>query len=123
MNWYLTVLKRYTVFNGRAGRPEYWYFLLFNVIASIALAILDNVLGLVPKGTNVGVLGAIYSLAVILPGIAVAIRRMHDINRSGWWVLISAIPIVGWIIFIIWAARESDAGPNQYGQGPEPALA
>jgi uncharacterized membrane protein YhaH (DUF805 family) len=87
------------------------------------LAILDNVLGLVPSGTNVGVLGAIYSLAVLLPSIAVAIRRMHDINRSGWWVLISAIPIVGWIIFIIWAARESDPGPNQYGQGPEPAIA
>ncbi len=118
MNWYVEVLKKYAVFDGRAGRPEYWYFVLFNIIASIAFAILDNVFGTFSKDSGIGVLGGIYSLAVLLPSIGVGIRRLHDIGRSGWWLLIGAIPIVGWIILIIWAATESDSGGNQYGPGP-----
>ena len=123
MNWYLEVLKKYTVFDGRAGRPEYWYFVLFNIIVSFVLGFVDGVLGTVSSGARVGLLGGIYSLAVLLPSIGVGIRRLHDINRSGWWLLIGLVPLVGWIILIIWAATESDAGPNQYGSGPEPATA
>ena len=123
MNWYLEVLKKYTVFDGRAGRPEYWYFVLFNIIASLVLGFLDGLLGTYNSGARIGLLGGIYSLAVLLPSIGVGIRRLHDINRSGWWLLIGLIPLIGWIILIIWAATESDPGPNQYGSGPEPATA
>jgi uncharacterized membrane protein YhaH (DUF805 family) len=123
LNWYLEVLKKYTVFDGRAGRPEYWYFVLFNIIVSFVLGFVDGVLGTVSSGARVGLLGGIYSLAVLLPSIGVGIRRLHDINRSGWWLLIGLVPLVGWIILIIWAATASDAGPNQYGPGPEPATA
>ncbi len=121
MNWYLEVLKKYTVFDGRAGRPEYWYFVLFNAIVSIVLEILDRLLGTVSSDARVGLFGGIYSLAVLCPSIAVGIRRLHDINRSGWWLLIGLVPLVGWIILIVWAATESDAGANQYGSGPSPA--
>ena len=123
MNWYVEVLKKYAVFDGRAGRPEYWYFVLFNIIVSVVLGVIDGMLGTVSSGARIGLLGGIYSLAVLLPSIGVGIRRLHDINRSGWWLLIGLIPLVGWIILIIWAATESDAGPNQYGPGPEPATA
>jgi uncharacterized membrane protein YhaH (DUF805 family) len=118
LDWYLEVLKKYTVFDGRAGRPEYWYFVLFSVIVSIVLGILDGLLGTVSSGVHVGLLGGIYSLAVLCPNIGVGIRRLHDINRSGWWLLIGLIPLVGWIILIVWAATESDSGANQYGPGP-----
>jgi len=123
LNWYLEVLKKYAVFGGRAGRPEYWYFVLFNILVSVVLGFLDGMLGTFSSGARVGLLGGIYSLAVLCPSIGVGIRRLHDINRSGWWLLIGLIPLVGWIILIVWAATESDAGPNQYGQGPEPATA
>jgi uncharacterized membrane protein YhaH (DUF805 family) len=118
LNWYLEVLKKYTVFDGRAGRPEYWYFVLFNFIAGIVLGIADSLLGTFSSGARIGLLGGIYSLAVLCPSIGVGIRRLHDIGRSGWWLLIGLIPLVGWIILIIWAATESDTGANQYGPGP-----
>jgi uncharacterized membrane protein YhaH (DUF805 family) len=116
LNWYVEVLKKYAVFSGRAGRPEFWYFVLFNAIVAFALAILDVVLGTVSSG-NVGLFYSIYLLAVLLPCIGVGIRRLHDTNRSGWWLLIELIPIVG-LILIGWWIIESDAGPNQYGAGP-----
>ena len=121
MNWYLEVLKKYTVFGGRAGRPEYWYFVLFNVAASLILEFLDGLFGTFSNSARIGLLGSLYSLAVLCPTIGVGMRRLHDINRSGWWLLIGFIPIVGWIVLIVWAATGSDPGPNQYGSGPEPA--
>ena len=116
MSWYLEVLKKYTVFDERAGRPEFWYFVLFNIIVGFSLAILDVVLETVSSG-GVGLFYSIYLLAVLCPGIAVGIRRLHDINRSGWWLLIELIPIVG-LILIGWWITESDSGANQYGPGP-----
>ena len=121
MNWYLEVLKKYTVFGGRAGRPEYWYFVLFNVAASLILEFLDGLFGTFSNSARIGLLGSLYSLAVLCPTIGVGMRRLHDINRSGWWLLIGFIPIVGWIVLIVWAATGSDPGQNQYGSGPEPA--
>ena len=82
------------------------------------LGIADSLLGTMSSGARVGLLGGIYSLAVLCPSIAVGIRRLHDIGRSGWWLLIVLIPLVGWIVLIVWAATESDAGANQYGPGP-----
>ena len=117
MNWYLGVLKKYAVFNGRAQRAEYWYFVLFSTIVSIVLTILDAVFGtLSPSGT--GLLSGIYSLAVFIPYIAVGARRLHDIGKSGWWQLIILIPIIGVILLIIWFATDSKAD-NQYGVNPK----
>jgi len=121
LNWYLEVLKKYTVFGGRAGRPEYWYFVLFNLAVSLVLGFLDGFLGTFSNSARIGLLGGLYSLAVLCPTIGLGMRRLHDINRSGWWLLIGFIPIVGWIVLIVWAATGSDPGQNQYGSGPEPA--
>jgi len=124
MQWYIDVLKKYAVFDGRARRKEYWMFVLFNVIASIILSILDKILGLdfgSGSTSSSGWLSTIYSLAVLLPTIGVAIRRMHDTNRSGWWILINLVPCIGWIWFIVLAAEEGVAGDNQYGPDPKAA--
>ena len=124
MQWYIDVLKKYAVFDGRARRKEYWMFVLFNVIASIILSILDKILGLdfgSGSTSSSGWLSTIYSLAVLLPTIGVAIRRMHDTNRSGWWILINLVPCIGWIWFIVLAAQEGVAGDNQYGPDPKAA--
>ncbi|MEU8221909.1 DUF805 domain-containing protein [Kribbella sp. NPDC048915] len=122
MQWYIDVLKKYTVFSGRARRKEYWMFVLFSAIISIILSILDRVLGLnYGPNDSSGWLQTIYGLAVLLPSIAVAIRRMHDTDRSGWWILINLIPCIGFIWFIVLAAQEGTAGQNQYGPDPKAA--
>jgi len=113
MNWYIEVLKKYAVFTGRARRTEYWMFVLFNFIISIVLGYLARLAG----GSNI--IGSIYSLAVLIPSIAVAVRRLHDTNRTGWWLLLLFIPIVGAIIIIVFMALDSDDGTNQYGENPK----
>jgi uncharacterized membrane protein YhaH (DUF805 family) len=119
MQWYMQVLRQYTVFTGRARRTEYWMFTLFSTMIAIVLAVLDNSLGLsfMPGGT--GLLGLLYSLAVLLPSIGVSIRRLHDTGRSGWWLLIALIPLVGVIVLIVFLATAGNAGPNSYGQDPK----
>ncbi|GHI07771.1 hypothetical protein AQI88_34235 [Streptomyces cellostaticus] len=116
MHWYVDVLKKYAVFSGRARRQEYWMFFLFNVIISIVLAIIDGAMGS-------SILGIIYSLATLLPGLGVAVRRLHDTDRSGWWILIALIPLVGAIILIVFLATEGKAEPNQHGPNPKYAPA
>ncbi|MDQ6471241.1 DUF805 domain-containing protein [Flavobacterium sp. LHD-80] len=106
------VLENYANFNGRARRREYWMFILGNFIISIILQIIDNVAGLTFGAGETGIIGLIYSLAVMIPGTAVAIRRMHDIGKSGWYIL---IPIYN----IILLATEGEKGPNQYGSDPK----
>jgi uncharacterized membrane protein YhaH (DUF805 family) len=123
LSWYLEVLKKYTVFDGRSRRSEYWYFALFNFLISIVLNLVDVGIGTYNSGARIGLLSAIYALAVLIPGIAVAIRRLHDTNRSGWWILIAFIPIVGAIILIVFMVQDSDAGENQYGANPKLAPA
>ncbi len=117
MNWYIEVLKKYAVFDGRARRMEYWMFVLFNVIISIVLGVIDNVLGTVTE-IGQGLLGLVYSLAVLLPGIAVTIRRLHDTGRSGWYILLGFIPCIGVIILLVFMVQDSDAGDNEYGPNP-----
>ena len=109
MNWYLEVLKKYAVFNGRARRKEYWYFVLFNFIINIVLSGIDSMT------TGMGLLPGIYTLAVLIPSIAVLVRRLHDTDRSGWWVLIGLIPIIGWIVLLIFVVQDGKPGKNQYG--------
>ena len=113
MSWYLEVLKKYAVFSGRARRAEYWYFLLFNLIVVVVLSIIDAAAGTNP------LLSGIYTLAVLLPSIGVAIRRLHDTGRSGWWILIALVPLVGAIVLLVFYVQDSSAGVNEYGPNPK----
>ena len=121
MNWYIEVLKKYTVFVGRARRKEYWYFVLFNIIVSMILLFVDNLVGTFNKESGFGVFNSIYSLAVLLPAIGVAIRRLHDTGRSGWWLLIGFIPLIGAIVLLIFFVKDGQPGENQYGPNPKAA--
>lgn len=106
MNWYLEVLKKYAVFSGRARRKEYWMFVLFNLIIAFVLGFVEGIVG------GKGFLGNLYTLAMIIPGIAVGVRRMHDTDRSGWWLL---LPIVN-LVFLI---QDSQQGDNRFGSNPK----
>jgi uncharacterized membrane protein YhaH (DUF805 family) len=119
MHWYLEVLKKYTLFTGRARRSEYWYFVLVSVGIAVVLGVVDSVLRSL---IGIGPLGMIYGLAVLVPSIAVAIRRLHDTDRSGWWVLLGLVPLVG-LVLIYFLAQDSMASTNRYGQNPKLALA
>lgn len=123
MNWYLEVLKKYAVFSGRARRKEYWYFFLFNIIISIVLAAIDGATGSFSAEAGMGLLGGIYTLAVLIPGIAVSVRRLHDTERSGWWLLIGLVPLIGAIVLLVFMVQDSKPGQNQYGANPKEATA
>jgi len=117
--WYFEVIKKYAVFGGRAQRSEYWYFLLFNAVVCYSLFGVDYMTGLVHQGTTLGLLSSLYNAALLIPGTAVTVRRLHDVNRSGWALLILLIPIVGAIILIVWTAKDSQPGINKYGLNPK----
>lgn len=121
MSWYLEVLKKYAVFHGRAQRAEYWFFALFNIIISIALAIVDGITGTFNPEAGVGVLGGLYGLAILIPSIAVSVRRLHDTGRTGWWLLIALVPLVGAIVILIFMVLDSQPGENDYGPNPTAA--
>ena len=122
MNWYLEVLRKYAVFSGRARRQEYWMFVLVNLIIGIVLGFVDRMLGL-KMGGSFGLLGALYSLAVLIPSLAVGVRRLHDTGRSGWWVLIAIIPFLGWLVLLFFAVQDSEPRDNQYGPNPKGSMA
>ena len=115
MQWYLEVLRRYAQFEGRAHRTEFWLFVLVNVAVSLALSILDRILG--TDGDYGGLLQGVYGLAVLVPSLAVGARRLHDIGRSGWWQLL-LLTIVGIIVLIVWWAKEGEKVPNAHGPDP-----
>jgi len=112
MNWYIGCWKKYVEFSGRARRKEYWMFVLFNIIASIVANVIDVALGTM-------MIGSLYSLAVLLPSLAVAARRLHDTDRSGWWLLSALIPIVGWIVLLVFFCQNSKPGENRFGANPK----
>jgi uncharacterized membrane protein YhaH (DUF805 family) len=114
MKWYLAALKKYATFSGRAHRSEFWFYVLFTFIVSVVLAIIDTVLGTV-------FLGPIYSLATLLPSLAVGARRLHDTGRSGWWQLIGIVPLIGVIVLIVFFVGSGKPESNQYGDPPPPA--
>jgi uncharacterized membrane protein YhaH (DUF805 family) len=113
MDWYLQALKKYAEFNGRARRTEYWMFALFNVIISLVLGLIEGIAG------GPGVLASLYSLAVFVPSIAVSVRRLHDTDRSGWWLLIGFVPLFGVIALLVFMVLDSQPGNNQYGANPK----
>jgi uncharacterized membrane protein YhaH (DUF805 family) len=120
MQWYLKVLRQYADFNGRARRTEFWMFTLFSAIISIVLGLLDSLLGLTfVEGTTSGWLGMLYALAVLLPSLGVTARRLHDTGRSGWWMLIALVPIIGGIVLIVFTATAGNVGANSYGPDPK----
>lgn len=120
MNWYLEVFKKYAVFGGRARRKEYWYFTLFNFLAFFILTFIDGVIGSFNSEVGIGLLGGIYSLAILIPALAVSVRRLHDTDRSGWWLLIELIPVIGAIVLFIFMVQDSQESENQYGPNPKP---
>jgi len=119
MNWYLAVLKKYAIFNGRARRKEYWMFVLFYTIFGIVAVILDNVFGTASKDTGYGIIYGLYSLAMILPALAVAVRRLHDTGKSGWWLFISLIPLIGSIWLLVLLVTDGQPSENKYGPNPK----
>lgn len=123
MSYYLEAFRKYAVFNGRSRRAEYWYFVLFNLIVGLVLAAIDALLGTFSASANIGLLSGIYSLAVIIPTIALTVRRLHDTDRTGWWVLINLVPFIGSIVILIFALLDSTPGSNRFGPNPKGATA
>ena len=114
-----SVFSNYANFNGRARRSEYWYFVLFNLIVSAVLSILHNLTAGSFLGNIFTAAQYVYSLAVLVPGLAVAWRRLHDTGRSGAWYLIGLVPLVGAILLIVWCCQDSQPEANQYGPCPK----
>ena len=114
MSWYLKVLKKYAVFEGRARRKEYWFFTLFNFIFMVLSLLIGFVLF-----DFFFILVSIYILAIMIPGLAVSVRRLHDTDRSGWFYLIIMIPLVGYIIYLVFMVEDGTPGENRYGPNPK----
>jgi uncharacterized membrane protein YhaH (DUF805 family) len=103
--------SNYVNFRDRASRSEYWFWILFIIIADVVAGIIDAVLG-------IQLVTGIFGLVTLLPNIAIAIRRLHDLDRTGWWILLGFIPIIGWIILLIWYVTRGTVGPNRFGPDP-----
>ena len=118
MNWYLSTLKKYAVFRGRAQRKEYWMFFIYNMIIIFLLGFIEGISDMSPD-TDESILALIYGSLVLLPSLAVGVRRLHDIGKSGWWILLSLIPLIGTIILIIFFIKDGEIGTNRYGPNPK----
>jgi uncharacterized membrane protein YhaH (DUF805 family) len=123
MNYYLKVIQNYANFSGRARRSEYWYFTLFNLFAIISTAILDRLFGTTfDMGfgpSPYGYITILYYFFILIPSLAVFVRRLHDVGKSGWFILISLIPLVGAIWLLVLVLTDSDTGDNEYGPNPK----
>ena len=126
MNYYLAALKNYAVFQGRARRAEFWWFVLCNFIVSMVLQTLFGAVLLTAEeggGSPLAFIPVLYTLAVLIPSIAVGVRRLHDSGRSGWWILIGLVPLIGAIVLIVFYVQDSNPGDNEYGANPKAAPA
>lgn len=112
MNSYLTVLKKYAVFSGRARRQEYWMFFLFNMIVTFVCGFVDSMF-------NTYIFMPVYLLATIIPSLSVTVRRLHDTGRSGWWILISFVPLIGSLVLLIFTLMDGNTSENDYGSNPK----
>jgi uncharacterized membrane protein YhaH (DUF805 family) len=120
MKWFTEALTRkYATFEGRARRKEYWYFVLFYVLAIVALAIVDEMIGTFSEEAEIGLLSGLFVLATFIPSLAVTVRRLHDTDRSGWWILINLIPIIGAIVLLVFTVLDSQPGENRFGANPK----
>lgn len=126
-----TCLKKYVTFSGRATRPEYWWFVLFGLLGQIVFGVIDNMLfhtgravhgpGFFSYSQDGGPLGGLFSLAIFLPMLSVAVRRLHDLDKSGWWLLISFVPLVGFLVLLYFFVQPSQPGANRFGGQGAPA--
>lgn len=119
MKWFIKVLKQYVDFKGRARRKEYWMFVLFYSIFLIITSILDITLGIGFGDTGTGPITLLFYLAILIPGLAVTVRRLHDVGKSGWMMLIQLIPIIGTIWLLVLLVTNSNPGENKYGANPK----
>ena len=119
MNYYLQALKNYATFTGRARRKEYWMFLLFNMIFAFLAFGIDMAIGSSLDGLGYGFVYMMYSLAMFIPGLAVSVRRLHDVGKSGWMLFVCLIPIIGGIWLLVLMVSDSEQGDNQYGPNPK----
>lgn len=119
MNWFFVELKKYVVFSGRAQPREFWYYGLVASIVAIALFAIDIATDTYDREAGLGLLSGLFLVATLLPSIAVGVRRLHDMGKSGWWWLISLIPLIGTIVLLIMCAQSGESGSNQYGPDPK----
>lgn len=108
-------LRKYAVLRGRARRSEYWWFVLFNLLTAIVAALIGLAL-------DTSLVENVLGLALFVPSIAVGVRRLHDTGRSGWWTLLALVPVVGWIVLLVWAGQDGTPSDNQYGSSPKHSL-
>lgn len=118
IDWATLPLKKYADFSGRASRSEYWWFYLLIIIVYVVAMIIDSVIGTDQALGPYGIVMAISMLALLIPSIAAAIRRLHDTDRSGWWLLIAFIPLIGAIVLLVFFVTGGTAGANSYGEDP-----
>ena len=127
MNDFILAYKKYAQFQGRSGRKEFWYFVLFYIIVSAILSVIDGLVfggagGAMSSGgftaQSYSPLSSVFGLASLIPGIAVSVRRLHDTGRSGFWYFLWLLPIIGWIILLIWYCQKSQPDTNAYGAPP-----
>ncbi len=123
MNWYLIALKKYAVFSGRSRRKEYWYFYLFYILFIFVLSFIDVMIGTYDAVAEIGLIGGVFILFSLIPLLATSVRRLHDTDRSGWWLLIALIPIIGAIVILVFTLQDSKPGQNQYGSNPKEVAA
>jgi uncharacterized membrane protein YhaH (DUF805 family) len=129
MEWMLLPYRRYAEFSGRSRRKEFWMFMLFTVLVSLAIDVLFGNPSYQRLGWNVGfatslsgpgsVLRGLFGLFNFVPSLAVSVRRLHDIDRSGWWLLLYLLPILGWFVLLVFYCLDSNSGPNRYGPDPK----
>lgn len=119
MRWYIKVLKQYADFQGRARRKEYWWFFLVNVLIGFGLGVIEAGAGIIDPTTGYGPLSGLYTLAILIPGFAVSVRRLHDTGRRGWWLLSGLVPVIGPLVLLYFFVQDSEAGENDYGPNPK----
>jgi uncharacterized membrane protein YhaH (DUF805 family) len=113
-----TCFRKYASFQGRAPRSEYWFFVLFAIVTGIVAMIADTLIGTSIGGEAYGFIYLLTALALIVPSISVAVRRLHDTDRSGWWYWLVFLPLVGGIVLLVWFCQRGSVGENQYGGDP-----
>ncbi|EGA88925.1 hypothetical protein GPDM_12916 [Planococcus donghaensis MPA1U2] len=118
MKEFLDVFKKTLDFKSRSRRKEYWMFILWTTIISVVLSIIEIIAGL-EIAPDIGLLSTIFTLVILIPSISVTVRRLHDIGRTGWWLLLSFIPILGWIALFVFTLLDSESGSNKYGSNPK----
>ncbi len=119
MDWYLKAVRNFLDFKTRAQRKEYWFYVLFYILFAIVASMIDNFFGMANPETGAGPIYMIYALVFLVPTIAVAVRRLHDTGRTGWWLLIAFLPVIGAIVLLVFYCLDSQPGDNKYGPNPK----